>query len=196
MTAILATGIKPSFVFWDRVYRKITAEDEIWLVRATQALMSSRTEHFASDSSIASSVAAPILYVALESKSHVSRKAANQAVTALTQRQPETSMFAFTASLQSWLSEVKTLQLTAPLLADCFSQYEVGAASLKVASGEGDQLPENRPVQRLQDLLRSLSSFANTTSADDRSRLLARLCVAACHPLIGQFTFHPSSTRS
>lgn len=35
--ALLVTGVKPSFLFWERVYTKVTEEREaIWLVRSIQ----------------------------------------------------------------------------------------------------------------------------------------------------------------
>lgn len=37
LQALVATGAKPSFLFWERVYTKVTEEQEaIWLVRALQ----------------------------------------------------------------------------------------------------------------------------------------------------------------
>lgn len=37
LQALVATGTKPSFLFWERVYTKVTEEQEaIWLVRALQ----------------------------------------------------------------------------------------------------------------------------------------------------------------
>jgi len=37
LQVIVATGAKPSFLFWERVYTKVTEEQEaIWLVRALQ----------------------------------------------------------------------------------------------------------------------------------------------------------------
>jgi hypothetical protein len=37
LQALVASGAKPSFLFWERVYTKVTEEQEaIWLVRALQ----------------------------------------------------------------------------------------------------------------------------------------------------------------
>jgi hypothetical protein len=36
---ILSTGLKPSFILWDKLYRKFVAEDDcIWLVRAVSSV--------------------------------------------------------------------------------------------------------------------------------------------------------------
>lgn len=37
LQALVATGAKPSFLFWERLYTKVTEEREaVWLVRAIQ----------------------------------------------------------------------------------------------------------------------------------------------------------------
>ena len=46
LQSLITTGVKPSFLIWDKVYQKLTTTDEeTWLLRASEkALLSSKTQ--------------------------------------------------------------------------------------------------------------------------------------------------------
>lgn len=47
---ILTTGAKPSFLLWDKVYRKaITADDETWLIYALESVLQVDEDKFNKD---------------------------------------------------------------------------------------------------------------------------------------------------
>ena len=50
MQTVLTTGAKPSFLLWDKVYRKaVTTEDEAWLGHALDAVAVVDEDKFTKD---------------------------------------------------------------------------------------------------------------------------------------------------
>lgn len=46
----LSMSPKPSFLLWDKVYRKVTAaEDQVWLLRALEALLRTEQQKIGAD---------------------------------------------------------------------------------------------------------------------------------------------------
>lgn len=53
MQTVLTTGAKPSFLLWDKVYRKgTTLEDEAWFSHALEAVAGADEDKFVKDASI------------------------------------------------------------------------------------------------------------------------------------------------
>lgn len=53
MQGLLTTGAKPSFLLWDKVYRKLTtAQEETWLLRALEAVLLSEEDKITKDQAL------------------------------------------------------------------------------------------------------------------------------------------------
>lgn len=83
MQGILSQGAKPSFLLAEKSHRKFAdSEDEAWLVRALDAVMhhGEDMQKIVASPSLQSTITAPLLYIASESRHYPSRRAALQAI--------------------------------------------------------------------------------------------------------------------
>jgi hypothetical protein len=138
MQAMYTTGLKPSFLLWDKVYRKATApEDEIWFAHALEAIIAVDEEKFAKDAALRyvlpsanarafvdgssgvcwplafcrSGFAHALLHLATESSSFEVRKAALDIVRKINVRAPKLIHLVMRDGIRSWLLQVSVFSL-------------------------------------------------------------------------------------
>lgn len=78
---VLSHGAKPSFLLSEKLHRKfVDPEDELWLVRALEMLLTNEDDMQAimSDTSLQAAITAPLFHLATESTHYPSRRAALQ----------------------------------------------------------------------------------------------------------------------
>lgn len=128
MQTILITGAKPTFLLWDKVYRKITsADDEAWLTCALEAILIADEDKFVKDQAlrfvVLSSLVAPadsfssrrtafahtLIHVGIESLHFESRQGLIDLVQRLNVRGAKLLHLIMREGLRSWLLQVRHL---------------------------------------------------------------------------------------
>ncbi|CAL1711997.1 unnamed protein product [Somion occarium] len=163
--SLVATGVKPSFLIWDKVYQKLTsADEEVWLLRASErALVFCKSQLFQSEQAC-SMLGFVFLHLAVESASPELRRSANASLAKLAPREPEILIKTVSNALTSYLTRSK--QPTKGHVSD-----EEHEASISKSS-------------RLVAFLLACASFGEKVEKCIRERVLIDLLVLAHHPLL------------
>lgn len=116
MQTILATGAKPSFLLWDKVYRKVTsADEELWLTYALEALIVSDEDKLNKDLALRTAVAHGIIHLALESSHFQTRANILELVRKTNARVPKLLHLILKDGARSYLLQVRPLVSPPPI---------------------------------------------------------------------------------
>lgn len=184
----MATGTKPSFLLWDKVYQKLTdIEDQTWLLRASEAalryygpqLNTNQSAwsvahvqyiprayiHFPSTSGL---LGQGLLYLALEGQTPEFRRNVVSTLSGLTPSYPELVTEVVSTSLDAYLRRDKPSQ--------------------KTTSSEGDGVAVVKNEEsKLSSFLLTCAAFSDGTENAIREHSLIHLVVLGHHPTVCKF---------
>ncbi|KDQ20094.1 hypothetical protein BOTBODRAFT_101949 [Botryobasidium botryosum FD-172 SS1] len=162
LQGITATGAKPSFLLWEKVYQKLTtADDEAWLLRAAQSTFAYATSDLEKTEALRVQAGLIFLQLAIFSAHKEVRQAATDSVQTLNISLPKTINRVIRESLAELLVR------------------EEG----KAAAG-GEALADIRFRERVYHLLLACASFDEELDETARESLVVKLLVIAHHPRI------------
>ncbi|KAM0756603.1 ARM repeat-containing protein [Meredithblackwellia eburnea MCA 4105] len=175
-TLLTVTGTtKPSFLLWDKVYKKLsTIEEEEWFQRALEAVLARERDKVtgagAKDAALRSAFAAAIVHLAVESEHHERRGEVVGFVRRWNEREPEAANRVLREGIVGWLIAAEKTKATAKPV---------------TVTDETVVPADNTP--RLRPLLTALATFSTVSppSEDTRQDLLVSLLVIAHHPNLG-----------
>ncbi|GBE83943.1 eIF-2-alpha kinase activator GCN1 [Sparassis crispa] len=163
--SLIATGSKPSFLLWDKVYHRLNAvEDETWLLRASEASLSFFKDELIQNEHACAMMGMIFLHLAIESHTPQIRRLVLTSLETLTANNPEVVNCVITAALTVYLSRPSTH---------------------KFPNDAGDE--PNSPVNRegrLPAVLLASCGFADRCDQTIRQNSLVNLVVLAHHPLL------------
>ncbi|KAI0764358.1 ARM repeat-containing protein [Trametes elegans] len=165
LQSVTAASPKPSFLLWDKVYQKLSGEDEeIWLLRATEAVLPFFKDEFLRNEHARTMVGLIFLHLAIESSSPQVRRSTMTTLERLTGTQPELTSLAVLAAVTSYFSK---------------NQH----VSSKPAATNGD-VPETRASKesRLSALILTSGAFGEDCPQDVKERLVSDFVLVAHHP--------------
>ncbi|KAK4705757.1 hypothetical protein P7C70_g456, partial [Phenoliferia sp. Uapishka_3] len=171
MQTVLITGAKPSFLLWDKVYRKAgTTDDEAWFGHALEAVARVDEDKLQKDQTIRAAYSQALVHLAVESIHFETRKATNAFIKTLNHRNPPLAHLIVREGVKNWLFTAEKTKVAAKPLS------------------EDQEAPQDRSP-RLRPVLIALTSFDAETPTDVREGLLCQLLVLAHHPkLVGSQT--------
>ncbi|KAH9856756.1 ARM repeat-containing protein [Lenzites betulinus] len=165
LQTIVAATPKPSFLLWDKVYQKLSGEEEEkWLLRATETVLPFFKEEFLRDEQARILAGSIFLHLAVESSLPQIRRSTITTIEALTAAHPQLVSVSMLSAISAHLSKAP------PALS-------------KVASANGDEV-ENRLTQegRLPALILACAAFGEDCPRDVKERLLLDFVLIAHHP--------------
>ncbi|ORY90168.1 ARM repeat-containing protein [Leucosporidium creatinivorum] len=167
MQGLYTPEAKPSFLLWDKVYRKAnTQQEEIWVAHALEAIIVADEEKFIKDAALRASYSHALLHLATESTSFEVRKAISEVIAVTNSRAPKLAHLVVTEGIRSWLVQAEKAKTVAKPIAE-----------------DQDTPVDHTP--RLRSLLLTLSTFDDSTPAELREDLVSNLLVLAHHPKLG-----------
>ncbi|KAI5477515.1 translational activator [Pseudohyphozyma bogoriensis] len=172
LTSILTLGAKPSFLLYDKVYRKNREpEDEEWFGRALEALLSNEQtrEKVAKDEQLRAAVGAAIIHGVLEAEKFESRKNGAALVRRLNEGDAK------------WTGEVVREAVRGWLVA-----AEKDSLKPSTTKASEDAPAPTDYTSRLRPLLSALATVPSSLPLAYRESLLAELVVIAHHPSVGE----------
>ncbi|SCZ89778.1 BZ3500_MvSof-1268-A1-R1_Chr1-3g01573 [Microbotryum saponariae] len=165
MKGLLVGGAKPSFLLWDKVYRKATtAEEELWLLRAIESVIIADAATVEKDDALQSSLFQVIAHLILHSSHFETRTAATRTLASLQRTYSNLVHSIVGRGLLDWITQDLSAAKTKPTSED--------------APTPVDLAPRFRPI------LLALAQFEDEVEPTQREELLTRLVVLAHHPRI------------
>ncbi|KAM0793613.1 hypothetical protein ACM66B_001046 [Microbotryomycetes sp. NB124-2] len=166
---LYAGGAKPSFLLWDKAYRKAsTAEEERWVIRALETVLVADKAKFEKDATLRNALAQALLHFTTESSSKAVRQDIVDLVKRNTLATPLLVHDIFVDGIRSWLLQAEKAKATAKPTAATATSDETEAPT--------DQTP------RIRQILLALASLPDDLSNDQKEELLTRHVVLAHHP--------------
>ncbi|KDE04239.1 hypothetical protein MVLG_05338 [Microbotryum lychnidis-dioicae p1A1 Lamole] len=165
MKGLLVGGAKPSFLLWDKVYRKATtAEEELWLLRAIESVIIADATTVEKNDALQSSLFQVIAHLILHSSYFETRTAATRTLASLQRTNSNLVHSIVGKGLLDWITQDPSAGKTKPTSED--------------APTPVDLAPRFRPI------LLALAQFEDEVEPTQREELLTRLVVLAHHPRI------------
>ncbi|KAH9944598.1 armadillo-type protein [Amylocystis lapponica] len=165
--SLIVVSARPSFLLWDKVYQKLSAaEDEAWLLRATEAALSFFKDELIRNEHACAMIGSVLLHLAVESQS------------AITRRQVISSVQAFAAKLPALVNRAVTGALTAYLSHPRASSSEMPNGHLYESE------PRFHKGSRLAAFVIASASFDPSYSSVVREDSVVNLVVVAHHSLL------------
>ncbi|PCH35750.1 ARM repeat-containing protein [Wolfiporia cocos MD-104 SS10] len=166
LQGILNTGTKPSFLLWEKVYRKLVgADDEMWLLRAAEATLAFYKNELTRNEQACTMMGLIFLHLAAESRESQIRRATIAALEALAGKLPELVVKIVNASLTAYLTK--------------------GPVQSKASNGVTDETETvTRTEGRLAAFILSAASFSDDCTEPVRRESLTKLVVSAHHPAL------------
>ncbi|KAI0657693.1 ARM repeat-containing protein [Cubamyces menziesii] len=165
LQSITVAGTKPSFLLWDKVYQKLTTEEEeSWLLRAIEVVLPFFKAEFLRNEQARTSAGLIFVHLALESASPSIRRSAISALERLVETEPELINLSILAALSSHLSKPQV------------------APSKGVASNGEEAEPRANKEGRLPAIILACGSFSEECAQDVKERLLLEFVLVAHHP--------------
>ncbi|EKM53603.1 uncharacterized protein PHACADRAFT_125439 [Phanerochaete carnosa HHB-10118-sp] len=162
--SLLATGAKPSFLLWDKVYQKLVEpEDQAWLLRAGEAVLSYYKNDILKSEQTSAMVGNLFLHLAVDGSSVEIRRLAVSSMNAQAPKLPEVVNRIVSASLKAYL-----VKESAP------ARTSGEEAETKVVSKEG----------RLCAFLISCAAVGQDVDCSVREDLVLDLLVVSYHTAI------------
>lgn len=156
---------KPSFLLWDKVHRKVTAEDEqSWMLRALESVWLHRAADFANDQGARKASAHALMQTALMSDHATVRRHAVDVVKQCTAAQPFLMATIVKEGILAWIHEQRHPSTTTS------SNAEEGATKKKPHA------------QSLKSLLIAASSLRDGTAPEVQQQVLSQLLLCAHLP--------------
>ncbi|KAI0827665.1 ARM repeat-containing protein [Trametes gibbosa] len=165
LQTIVAASSKPSFLLWDKVYQKLSGEEEEkWLLRAIEVVLPFFKEDFLQDEQARTLVGSILLHLAVESASPQIRRSTITTIEVLTSIHPELVSISVLSAISAHLSKA------AP-------------APSKTTSTNGEEV-ENLANQegRLPALILACAAFGEDCPKDLKEHLLLDFVLIAHHP--------------
>ncbi|KAK4052868.1 translational activator of GCN4 [Microbotryomycetes sp. JL221] len=170
MQNLYTAGAKPSFLLWDKVYRKCTSvEEEKWVLRALEAVFVADKTKFEADAVVRNSFAHAMLHFVTESANKDTRQAVIDIVRRNTLASPQLVYSTFLEGMSSWLGQLEK------------AKQAVKPSSAAAIASEDADTPEDR-TPRIRQILLAMASFSDEVSIDVKEALLTQAMVLAHHP--------------
>lgn len=168
LQGITTTSPKPSFLLWDKAQRKATtASDEVWLLRALQALIEKHEDKLVKDEALRTHIGLSFIHLALSSAHGHTRRQTLATLHDGMHLRPKVFGRILRDSIKAWLL-----------------QRETASPAAKAAEEEAGVTPELRARQVLL-LLSTAVSFAEETADEVREDGLTDLLILAHHQELG-----------
>ncbi|SCV68098.1 BQ2448_219 [Microbotryum intermedium] len=165
MKGLLIVAAKPSFLLWDKVYRKATTvEEELWLLRALESVIIADATTADKDEALQSSLFQAIAHLLLHSTHFETRTAVTQTLASLQRINSSLVHSIVRKGLLDWITQDGSATKAKPTSED--------------APTPVDLAPRFRPI------LLALARFEKEVEPAQREELLTRLVVLAHHPRI------------
>jgi hypothetical protein len=168
LQSIAAGGIKPSFVLWDKVYRRATSDaEELWFVRALESVLTGHASTLKSEPSGRVAAAMALMHAVFGSTHNSTSRAAVKSTQVLARSDAELAAALVQHGVNDWLQKR--------------AQQQAVAKSAKDAAEE-DAASKTRDVSRpLRALLQAAASSSEATEESVRQSVLVGLLVVAHH---------------
>ncbi|CDO72622.1 hypothetical protein BN946_scf184985.g41 [Trametes cinnabarina] len=163
--SITAAGSKPSFLLWDKVYQKLSGEDEeLWLLRAVEAVLPFFKDEFLRNEQSRISAGSIFLHLAMDGSSPTIRRSALATLEKLAAAQPELIGLSTIAAITTYFSKVQTTHL-----------------KTTAANGEETEARSNKET-RLSAVILACGAFGAQCPQDVKERLLMDFVLVAHQP--------------
>ncbi|KAN0062681.1 translational activator of GCN4 [Thecaphora frezii] len=169
LQTITATSPKPSFVLSEKVIRKLATADEIWLLRALQALIQRKGGEFEKDEVLRVNAAFGFIHVLLHGSDSASRRSVTAIVEAVAADRPLLINTAIREGTFAYLQHSKDAPAASSMAASAAADGDDGSASRQNHGRE------------LRRLLQVATSFPEGVEAEARQRALVDLLVLSHH---------------
>lgn len=166
LQGLLAVSPKPSFLLWDKVYRKLsTRTEETWLSRCLEGVVTSRTKALEGNAAAQESLGLAFVHCSLLSSSPQARMEVVNRVSTVSKKEPLLMCKIIRKGLLSWLVTKDVPVSNAKALAD----------------GEEAATPKKfgRQIRRL---LQAVVSFPEGYEQSSKEDALVNLLILAHHP--------------
>ncbi|KAI8978208.1 ARM repeat-containing protein [Trametes punicea] len=164
LQSITVTTPKPSFFLWDKVYQKLSSEEESWLLRATEVVLPFFKDDFSGNEQARMLVGSIFLHLALESSSPTIRRSTIATLEKLAAAQPELTGVSMLAAITNFFSKAQTLP-----------------SKLSTVNGEETEHRTNKEV-RLPAVILACSALSEGCLVDVKERILLDFILVAHHP--------------
>ncbi|KAL4249154.1 TOG domain-containing protein [Abortiporus biennis] len=167
MQSLLATGSKPSFLLWDKVYQKLSdVEDETWLLHANVQLLATFNAQLSQNETACHLLGSSLLHLAVESHRPEIRRSVNESLAAQTSKHPDLIYSLVSTSLVSYLTKEKP-------------------SHKSLASGEESESVKHKNVEsRLASFLLVCGAFGEDVEDAIKSKIVVDLVVLGHHPAL------------
>ncbi|KAF8959922.1 armadillo-type protein [Flammula alnicola] len=167
ISAITASTVKQSFLLWDKVYQKLTdEEDERWLLRACDASLQYFANDLSKNETLRSQLGLVYVHLALDSRSPEIRRLVNASLVEATARAPQLTDRVIREALSTFLARGPPTHKPAP------------------SASADEPIPSWNKHGRLSALLLSSVSFSEDVGPTLRENTVVELVVLAHHHLI------------
>ncbi|KAI0077211.1 ARM repeat-containing protein [Panus rudis PR-1116 ss-1] len=161
--SLMTTGSKPSFLLWDKVYQKLSGDDEVWLLRAVERALLHPSTQLDKNPQASTMLGSILLHLTIESTSSVLRRSVLQSITELAASVPSLILNAIASALSSYLTR---------------------GGKTATKPGEEESELSDRKANRLISLLLASATVGEKVELSARESLLVDVVVLAHHPVL------------
>ncbi|PWN39719.1 ARM repeat-containing protein [Ceraceosorus guamensis] len=168
-----AGGAKPSFVLWDKIYRRATGlEEETWHVRALESVILRYSAKLAGDQSARTAAALALSHCVLSSNHREASQAAVESVRHIVERDAALGPQLVHLGLSTWLEARHSALPTA------------GSSTSASTDAEGVTVKPKSYQRILRLLLQATIPSSNDVAEGQCEDILVRFLVLAHHPVL------------
>ena len=188
LESLLVVEPKPSFLLSDKVIRKITSsEEEIWLARALQAVITRRSKVIAADKAVQVQIALALIHILLHAAGAGSKRSVLEMVQDLAQLEPILTHNIITSGIQAFLQQPPatagsaTSSASKPNGAASTASASGSAASATAAEAEDTKPSAETRARDLRRLLSASTTFSEGLDSEARKQALVDTLVLSHH---------------
>ena len=190
LEGILVVEPKPSFLLAEKVFRKIaTAEEEIWLSRALQAIIAHRAKTLAADKAVQVQVALALIHVLFHATGPNSKRSVLELVQHLALVEPVLTHDIITSGISAFLQQPPAAATSAsssaskPTGSASTASASGSAASAAAAAAEAEDAKPSAETRArdLRRLLSAASTFSEELDPEARKKALIDTLVLSHH---------------
>ncbi|TFY63660.1 hypothetical protein EVJ58_g3122 [Rhodofomes roseus] len=161
LQSILAAGVKPSFLLWEKVYQKLSgADDEAWLLRASEATLAHYSKELLPNEQACAMLGMIFLHLASISQHPQVRRATLASLEANAAKLPEVVNRIATAALSAYLSKDKNSTTQSSVDEN---DRILRRADTQISPPEKSRIdPHDLVVERLDEILRDTLTISET----------------------------------
>ncbi|KZT22524.1 ARM repeat-containing protein [Neolentinus lepideus HHB14362 ss-1] len=161
-----STSPKPAFLFWDKVYQKLTTvEEETWFLRACEVSLTYLQTEIIKSQNLSSQVGSALLQLAVQSQLSDIRRQSMKSLELITSRLPKVVSAVVKEGLMAYVLRAKS------------------ASAVQTTQDDSDKAVANLD-NRLASFLLTCASFSDDCDPGVKDGILADLIIIAHHPEI------------